>query len=230
MPKKHPLHNEYDPAVLVPLLRDTAASLRLFAATRLRETGWTPPDTEHEVLYRIALADWDAVVYLGEAAVGALIGRLDDLDWDVRMRAAWALGELFAAEAAPALRARLGDTVADVRREAAWALGRLGDKEALAGLRAALHDADAEVQIAAAGALAHLPAPDAVTDLITLREATTDEGEAFDRLRAAAEAALQKIGGAAARAALDRWQAAAEPLAPDEEAAEDEDEDSHPVL
>jgi HEAT repeat protein len=52
---------------------------------------------------------------------------LKDPDVDVRVSAAWALGQIESAEAIPALEAAEADESAAVRRAVRWALGQIDD-------------------------------------------------------------------------------------------------------
>ncbi|HDS44882.1 MAG TPA: HEAT repeat domain-containing protein [Methanomicrobia archaeon] len=95
-----------------------------------------------------------------EQRVGELMRALTDEDWDVRRRAAYALGNLGEAAVRPLIRALTNDRW-DVRRKAAWALGNIGDPRAVAPLLHALKDdcGDVREQVAwALGALRDLTA------------------------------------------------------------------------
>jgi HEAT repeat protein len=52
---------------------------------------------------------------------------LSDPSWEVRSKAAWALGQIGDGRATGALSGALKDTRADVRKSAAWALGQIGN-------------------------------------------------------------------------------------------------------
>ena len=90
------------------------------------------------------------------------IAQLKDGDWDERIIAAWALGEIgpAAAPAVPELIKALQDEDQDVRRYAAHALGTIGQEtEAVrAALRRALNDEDEGVREQAAWALEQIGA------------------------------------------------------------------------
>jgi FOG: HEAT repeat len=66
-----------------------------------------------------------ALTELGPAAVERLIGCLSDSRAYVRSSAAWVLGNIGDARAAPALQQHREDPSADVRKEATEALGKL---------------------------------------------------------------------------------------------------------
>jgi len=53
---------------------------------------------------------------------------LADPSWEVRSKAAWALGQIGDRRAADALAWALKDARADVRKSAAWALGQIGNE------------------------------------------------------------------------------------------------------
>ena len=61
-------------------------------------------------------------------AVPALTRLLGDTDWQVRSKAAWALGQIGDRRAADALASALKDSKPDVRKTAAWALGQIGEE------------------------------------------------------------------------------------------------------
>jgi HEAT repeat protein len=59
--------------------------------------------------------------------VPALTRLLADPSWEVRSKAAWALGQIGDRGATDALAGALKDARADVRKSAAWALGQIGN-------------------------------------------------------------------------------------------------------
>ncbi len=79
-------------------------------------------------------------------AVPELVAALDDAYWQVRLRAARALGLLRQAEAVPALGTLMAHEVSNLRKEAVIALGEIGGDTARALLDAALADPDPEVR------------------------------------------------------------------------------------
>jgi HEAT repeat protein len=95
---------------------------------------------------------------LGEPAVEPLIRALQDWHWDVRRKVAWALGNLRDRRAVEPLICAVQDERADVREQAAWALGHIQDLSAVEPLSAALLDDYAPVWHEAARALATLAA------------------------------------------------------------------------
>ncbi|MBN1455751.1 MAG: HEAT repeat domain-containing protein [Methanomicrobia archaeon] len=90
-----------------------------------------------------------------ERPVGELIQALTDEHWDVRRRAAFALGNLGESAVEPLIRALTNDRW-DIRRKAAWALGNIGDPRAVAPLLQALKDDRADVREQTAWALGSL--------------------------------------------------------------------------
>jgi len=116
---------------------------------------------------------------MGEKAVPALVERLFDEDWHVRMGAAVALrisGDKSAIE--PLIRA-LEDENRFVRREVTKSLGRIGDKRVVDPLIGALKDPDRSVRIRAAGALAKCRDDRVIEPLIA---ALNDEDSAYTAL------------------------------------------------
>jgi len=99
-----------------------------------------------------------ALGHLGEPAVEPLMRALQDWQWDVRRKVAWALGNLRDRRAVEPLIRAVQDERADVREQAAWALGHLQDLRAVEPLSAALLDDYAPVWHEAARALATIAA------------------------------------------------------------------------
>jgi HEAT repeat protein len=60
--------------------------------------------------------------------VPGLTRLLADPSWEVRSKAAWALGQIGDTRASTALAGALKDGRADVRKSAAWALGQMGNE------------------------------------------------------------------------------------------------------
>ena len=90
-----------------------------------------------------------ALFLIGKPAVEPLIAALKDDNVLVRLKAAWALGEIGDPRAVEPLIAALSDPDSDVRERAAIALGTIG-KPALEPLLSKLKDTDATVRMAAA--------------------------------------------------------------------------------
>lgn len=143
-----------------------------------------------------------AVEKLGEAkdarVVEPLIHALQDKHWDVRRRAAWALGNLGPAAVEPLIRA-LQDGHWDVRRKAAWALGNLEDRRAVEPLIRALQDDRADVREQVAWALGHTRDLRAVEPLL---HALRDDYAAVGREAARALARLAVLHEAQVGSAL----------------------------
>ena len=93
---------------------------------------------------------------LGKTAVEPLMHALTDERWNVRRKAAWALGNIKDHRAMEPLIHTLEDERADVREQAAWALGNIKDLRAINPLMHALTDANAGVRREAARSLAVL--------------------------------------------------------------------------
>jgi len=81
--------------------------------------------------------------------VAGLIAALKDSDWDVRQRAAEALGELKAEKAIEALLAARQDENGNVRWSAVWALGEIGGEPVQQALIASLENEPEDVRSAA---------------------------------------------------------------------------------
>jgi HEAT repeat protein len=100
------------------------------------------------------IATIDLIAHVGDSkATPFLASRLDDLDRDIRARAAAALGRIGDQRAAPGLLAALQDAEWPVRSMAAKALGDLTIGSAVPALQAALRDREWWVRFNAADAL-----------------------------------------------------------------------------
>ncbi|MEH2248910.1 NACHT domain-containing protein, partial [Nostoc sp.] len=148
-----------------------------------------------------------------EDAVTFLNNSLQHEDYNVRQRAANALGEIGNEAAVSALIDALQDEDSDVRRIAASALGEIGNEAAVSALIDALQDEDSDVRWRAASALGEIGNEAAASALIdALQHEDSD-------VRWRAASALGKIGNEAAVSALIdalqhedsdvRWSAAA---------------------
>jgi HEAT repeat protein len=94
-----------------------------------------------------------ALVAVGKRAFKPLLAALTHESWIARRNAAWALGALDDAAAAPGLVKALADAEGPVREQAAWALGALDEPSAVEPLLRVLKDPDADVRQQAAWAL-----------------------------------------------------------------------------
>ncbi len=112
-------------------------------------------------------------------------------DWQVRVSAARALGEIGDARAVEALIGALGEQHADMRKAAAEALGKIGDARAVEPLVAALKDEQKDVRLAATEALRTIGAPAVEPLTAALKARKKNE-------RLVAIAVLGKIGDARA--------------------------------
>jgi HEAT repeat protein len=83
---------------------------------------------------------------LGDAAVPALLPRIEAKDRITREYVIAALGNLKATQAIPAIAAILADQKLGRRYIAAWSLGEIGGESTIAPLIGALSDSDAEVR------------------------------------------------------------------------------------
>jgi len=99
----------------------------------------------------------EALVQIGEAAVGPLLPLLDTRDPDVRKFAVDVLGDIRDARAVPGLLAKLDDADENVRVAAAEALGKLRDRRAVEALIRCLSSTDQSwLDYAAAEALGEI--------------------------------------------------------------------------
>jgi len=106
------------------------------------------------------IATLDLIAHLGDAsATEFLVGCLDDLDRDVRSRAAAAIGRIGDHRGLAALRVALQDNEWPVRAMSAKALGQLGDTGSIDGLRASMRDPEWWVRANAGEALHALGSP-----------------------------------------------------------------------
>ena len=79
-------------------------------------------------------------------AVTDLVRAMEDGYWQVRVKAARALGLLKAEAGLPALTACLKHPISNLRKESAIALGEIGDTRAIVPLEGALTDPDPDVR------------------------------------------------------------------------------------
>lgn len=98
----------------------------------------------------------DTLSKRGEAALEPLIRALTDAHWDVRRKAAWALGYIGDLRAVEPLIHALTDDHRGVREQAAWALGHMKDLRAIEPLINAFTDDYSDVRCEAARSLALL--------------------------------------------------------------------------
>lgn len=142
-----------------------------------------------------------ALGHFGPAGVPALTEALRDVSVQVRVAAAWTLGEMAptATGAVPALAQSLGDLNVQVRQTAAWALGMFGPaaKDAVPELARALQDSGAAVRGNAAQALGAI-GPEAKDASLALAKAAYGGhsyvgGNAANALRAIGPAAIAEL-------------------------------------
>ena len=126
----------------------------------------------------------------------ALIEALSDENWQVRLNAAVALGEIGNPTATPALIAALNDENWEVRANVTIALGKM-DHAAVPALVAALEDQDAQVRRNATRALGDIGDPTAAPGLIGV---LNDEDW---EVRAGAAVALGGMGSVAVPALIE---------------------------
>lgn len=145
------------------------------------EAGW-----RRESVVRILGAVGD------QKATGLLLQALTDISPAVRRRAAWALGEIGAAQDVDALYMRaVMDGEREVRHSACLALAKLRDPRAAGPLAQFVDEGSFEDRIQAIAALGELGSHDATATLVRVLEDTSITNLAA---REAAAAALGKIG------------------------------------
>jgi len=173
-------------SALVAALADETRWSVIRIADLLSDMG---PDVVHELfggfpkMSRASrIATLDLIAHLGDdSATGFLIECLDDLDRDVRARAAAAIGRIGDRRGLAALRIALQDNEWPVRAMSAKALGQLGDTASIQGLRASLRDREWWVRANAGEALYALGSP-GVDALVAM----LDDQDAFARDQALA--------------------------------------------
>jgi HEAT repeat protein len=134
--------------------------------------------------------------------VEPLMHALTDEHWDVRRRAAWALGNLGKTVVEPLMRA-LTDDHWNVRRKAAWALGNIKDLRAIDPLIHALQDEHSDVREQAAWALGNIKDLRAIDPLI---HALTDANAGVRREAARSLAVLTVINEASVKTRIQKYE------------------------
>src|SRR2546422_3554576 len=204
----HGRSHDLDPGVLRAfraVIRDDNSCVRNIAACVLGNHGGSASSELFLGLLRASRPDLreTGALGLGELEDSRAIGPLSDAlksdnDVAVRVRAAWALGEIQDKVATETLARALGDRSPEVRRTAARALGEIQDKQAVHPLSVALSDAAADVRLTAVWALGEIQDASAVP---LLANTTKDRDP---RVREAAAWALGEIQSGQGIAALDR--------------------------
>jgi tetratricopeptide (TPR) repeat protein len=133
------------------------------------------------------------LVRMGRAAVKPLIAAVGSQNYEVRWRAAQALGEIADASAVPPLTRLLRDSKDIVREEAARALGKIGDGRAVEALRGVLRDDDRLVRKAVVKAVRKIEGNLATMfpETLRLKPIIDEEAAASPRVRLSAAKALQ---------------------------------------
>ncbi|MBN1429106.1 MAG: HEAT repeat domain-containing protein [Anaerolineae bacterium] len=119
----------------------------------------------------------------GGAGLLRTLEAMADEDWQIRMRAVEALGQMSSEQALDSLAQAMQDASSGVRERAAAALGRLGSEEALSILLNA-QNADGTPRSVAAIGLAHFPRREAIEHLVVSLAISRDDGrqEVIDAL------------------------------------------------
>ncbi len=142
-----------------------------------------------------------ALAHFGPVVVGTLVQALKDVDVQVRVAAAWTLGEMSPPpkDAVPALAQALGDLNVQVKQTAGWALSRFGPaaKDAVPDLIRALKDSNVVVRAGAAQALGAIgpAAKDAALPLAQMLEGSHSYlgGNVMQALRSIGPAAISEL-------------------------------------
>lgn len=117
--------------VLQQALRDKHPEIRKGAAAVLDTLGWQLEEVTEQAQYLIAQQTWTEIVRLGSPAVNPLVRILTDQDepWEIRVRAALALGEIGDPRVVEPLTHALNDTDYYVQVAAQEALKKLQKQE-----------------------------------------------------------------------------------------------------
>jgi nitrite reductase/ring-hydroxylating ferredoxin subunit len=157
------------------------------------------PDLIRDLSHRNEDVRWaaaSALARIGTAAVDPLVAALDDKDSVVRLRAAWALGQIGDGRPVEKLILALRDGDWSVRMRAAEALGKLRVQRATGALLLLLRDKNADVRRHVIAALTKIADPASADRLgVALKDADW-------RVRMGAALALSAIGDAKSLAYL----------------------------
>jgi HEAT repeat protein len=200
---------------LITALKNENQEISTRAMNILDELGWQPDQSTQGATYWIVRKEWDRCVQIGSDAVAPLIIALKDSSYQVRSKAAWALGQIGdpQPQVIELLITALTDRSKYVREAAEKALNELGwqpdqstqgatywivkkewdrcvqiGPDAVAPLIAALNGKDEKDRRAAVDALAKIGDSQAVTPLISK---LTDNSS---QVRLAAADALEVLG------------------------------------
>ena len=142
--------------VLVKMLQDSNADVRLLAANTLTEHHWQPHNDRERILYEIACQNWSSPLLTSPRAVDPLLAMLRDErpeNMHARLNAVVALGKIGAPQAFEPLVQLCRHIEANIRSTAVAALGDLKDVRALAVLVHTIKDRAAAVRMASVAAL-----------------------------------------------------------------------------
>ncbi len=153
-------------AGLIPLPEGSQSDVE----ERIEKLVKTAKDTRNRENMRKAARE---LADIGEPAVEALIGLLEDENLYVRWYTADVLGSVRSEKVVQPLIELLYDEDRNVRRAAAGSLGRTGSEEAVQPLIEALQDQTRDISIAAARALGQIGAQESVEPLIEALQDTT---------------------------------------------------------
>lgn len=113
--------------VLVSSLQHWDRRVRQTAAEALDELGWQPDSEDLEAACRVAKAEWDNCIEMGDPAVKSLIAVLGDIDSSVRLAAVKTLDKIGPQRAVEPLVAGLKDKDSRVRQAVCEALVKAGE-------------------------------------------------------------------------------------------------------
>lgn len=182
--------------LLVEVLNDENANVRLQAATALNELGWRPNTDAQQALHAVALQQFETVARLGEVSVDPLLLLLKDVSAGLRMAALETLAHIGGPRIIKPMIDMLKDENPHVRAVAVQALSRLGDEQAIEPLAKMARDNSWEVRSVLLDAFENFNTPRCIDALIIFLK-----DEAQD-LRLGAIELLGKSGDARAITAL----------------------------
>ncbi len=144
--------------VLLEALDDSSREVRTRAAYALEMTGWVIPadDTRTRVMYHLVRGDLPELVRMKKAAFPVLVTFLRDRNYQIRLDAVRALGQVRSRKAVPVLVRMLADPESGIRSAVVEAVGEIGAPEAAPYLARTLTDSSLNVRIETAWALEKL--------------------------------------------------------------------------
>jgi HEAT repeat protein len=156
---------------IVKSLEDKDWEVRAETAVVLEYFGWVPTSMKEEILNLIGKEKWEELLEIENLGIQQILLFLKDSDKDVRVKAAWVLGEINAKESIqPLFDLFMTDSNQEVKESSADALSKIGGKEVVELLVVALYDQDWYIRKTAASSLGNLQDPSAIEPLKRLLE------------------------------------------------------------